>query len=143
MYKVYVKTDSNGYITAVDSSAFLTDLTGWIEIDEGDGDKYHHAQGNYLSKPIMTDSGVWQYKLEDGAVRECTSNEIAAQEAETNKPVTPIVPRNVTAGEYITANGTLYKATANIPNGGDIITGQNAEETTVEAQLYELTQKGE
>lgn len=51
-------------------------------------------------------------------------------------------PRNVTVGEYITVNGTLYKATANIPNGEPIITGQNAVETTIEEQLYELT-KGE
>ena len=51
-------------------------------------------------------------------------------------------PRNVTAGEYITVNGTMYKATANIPNGEPIITGQNAIETTIEEQLFELT-KGE
>lgn len=53
-----------------------------------------------------------------------------------------IAPWNITAGEYITVNGTLYKATANIPNGEPIITGQNAIKTTVEAQLMEL-QKGE
>lgn len=86
-YIVYVKTDPNSYITAVNSSAFLADATGWTEIDSGYGDKYHHAQGNYLSKPIMTDSGVWQYKLEDGAVRECTAEEIAAQEAAIPAPV--------------------------------------------------------
>lgn len=54
----------------------------------------------------------------------------------------PVAPRNVVAGEYVTVNGTLYKATANIPNGGYIIVGQNAVVTTVEEQLYELT-KGE
>ena len=56
---------------------------------------------------------------------------------------TVTAPRNIAAGDYITVNGVLYKATTNIPNGGAIITGQNAEETTVEAQLYELAQKGE
>ena len=30
-YKVYVKTDENGIITAVNSSAFLADVTGWAE----------------------------------------------------------------------------------------------------------------
>ena len=54
----------------------------------------------------------------------------------------PKASRNITAGEYITVNGILYKATTNIPNGGYIITGQNAVETTIEEQLYELT-KGE
>lgn len=53
-----------------------------------------------------------------------------------------LAPRNITAGEYATVNGTMYKATENIPNGEPIITGQNAVETTIEEQLYELT-KGE
>ena len=54
----------------------------------------------------------------------------------------PVAPRNITEGEYITVDGVLYKAITNIPSGEPIITGQNAIETTVEAQLYEL-QKGE
>jgi len=142
-FKVYAKINSDSYITTIDSSAFLTDLIDWLEIDEGSGDKFHHAQGNYFDKPLKTENGVYQYKLEDGVVRECTAEELAEQEAEENKPTTPTAPRNITAGEYITVNGVLYKATANIPNGGAIITGHNAEETTVEVQLYELTQKGE
>lgn len=54
----------------------------------------------------------------------------------------PVAPRNITKGEYITVNGVLYKATENIPNDANIITGQNAVVTTVEEQLYEMT-KGE
>lgn len=49
-----------------------------------------------------------------------------------------VAPRNITAGEFVTVNGVLYKATENIPNGERIIVGQNAIKTTVEAQLYEL-----
>ena len=56
--------------------------------------------------------------------------------------VLPVAPRNITAGEYITVNGVLYKATANIPNGEPILIGQNAIETTIEEQLAELA-KGE
>ena len=55
-YEVYITINKNGYTTAVNSSAFLTDTDGWIKIDEGYGDKYHHAQGNYFDKPIHTDS---------------------------------------------------------------------------------------
>ena len=47
-YIVYVKTNSNGYITAVNSSAFLTDTTDWIEIDSGYGDKYHPHHGRRI-----------------------------------------------------------------------------------------------
>lgn len=80
-YTVYVKTNSDGYITAVNSSAFLTDTAGWTEIDSGYGDKYHHAQGNYFPQPIITDGGAYRYKLVDGVPVECTAEEIAQQEA--------------------------------------------------------------
>ena len=91
-YKVYVKTDSNGYITAVNSSAFLTDTDGWTEIDSGYGDKYHHAQGNYFPEFLTMDSNVWRYKLVDGAPVECSAEEIAAQEEALIKPEEPEEP---------------------------------------------------
>lgn len=84
-YKVYAYVNSSGHITSVNSSAFLTDLTGWTEIDQGAGDKYHHAQGNYLPGPLMTDGGAYRYKLVNGAPVECTPEEIAEQE-EANQP---------------------------------------------------------
>ena len=84
-YIVYVKTNSKGYITEVNSSEFLTDTTDWVKIDSGYGDKYHHAQGNYFPEPIMTMGGAYRYKLVDGVVVECTAEEIEAQE-EANKP---------------------------------------------------------
>lgn len=90
IYEVYVKTNENGYITAVNSSEFLADTTGWVKIDEGYSDKYHHAQGNYFDKPIYTESGVYRYKLADGVAVECTAEEIAEQEA--NIPVPEPTP---------------------------------------------------
>lgn len=80
-YIVYVKPNENGYITAVDSSAFLSDTTEWVEIDRGTGDRFHHAQGNYFPESIITDGGAYRYKLVDGAPVECTPEEIAEQEA--------------------------------------------------------------
>lgn len=85
-YIVYVKPNDSGYITAVNSSAFLTDTTGWVEIDRGKGDRFHHAQGNYFPQPIRTIGGAYRYKLVDGKVAECSVEEIVAQE-EANKPV--------------------------------------------------------
>lgn len=84
-YIVYAKTNSSGYITEVNSSAFLTDTTDWVEIDRGTGDRFHHAQGNYVPEPIITDGGAYRYKLVAGAPVECTPEEIAAQEA-ANRP---------------------------------------------------------
>lgn len=78
-YIVYVKINSVGYITAVNSSAFLTDTSGWTEIDRGSGDKYHHAQGNYFPLPLMTEDGAYRYKLADGKPVECTPEEVQGQ----------------------------------------------------------------
>lgn len=79
-FKVFVKTNENSYIIAVNSSAFLTDTAGWVEIDQGCGDKYHHAQGNYFQESIATEGGAYRYKLVDGKPVECTTEEIAEQE---------------------------------------------------------------
>ena len=104
-YIVYVKPNENGYITAVNSSAFLTDTTGWVEIDRGYGDKYHHAQGNYFPEPIMTIGGAYQYKLVNKKPVECTAEEIAEQE-EANKPIPTPTPEERIA-ELEAENKTL------------------------------------
>lgn len=77
-YGVYVKTDETGRITAINSSAFLTDVEGWQMIDEGYGDRYHHAQGNYFNKPLMDERGVYRYKLVEGEAVERTAEEMDA-----------------------------------------------------------------
>lgn len=88
-YIVYVIPNDAGYIAAVNSSEFLPDTTGWVEIDRGAGDKYHHAQNNYFGQPIRTESGVYRYKLVDGKPVECTPEDIAAQIAAQPEP-TPV-----------------------------------------------------
>ncbi len=79
-YKVYIRTDVSGRIVAINSSAFISlpDLPGWAEIDSGLGDKYHHAQGNYLPGPLMDERGIYRYKLVGGKVVERTKDEIDA-----------------------------------------------------------------
>lgn len=78
-FVVYAKTNNSGYITDVNSSAFLSHVSGWTEIDSGTGDKYHHAQGNYLPGPLMTEGGAYRYKLAGGKPVECTPEEIQGQ----------------------------------------------------------------
>ena len=96
-YTVYVKVNESGYITAVNSSAFLNDFTGWTEIDQGQGDKYLHAQGNYLPGPLMTDGGAYRYKLVNGKPVECTPEEIQEQEDANQTEPTPSIPEEVEA----------------------------------------------
>ena len=94
-YIVYVKTNSIGYITAVNSSAFLTDTSGWTEIDSGNGDKYHHAQGNYFPQPIITEGGAYRYRVVEGVPTECTAEEIEAQEEALRPEPTPTLENRV------------------------------------------------
>ena len=77
-YKVFVRVDDAGRVVEINSSAFVTDTDGWVEIDSGWGDKYHHAQGNYLPGPLMDERGVYRYKLVDGKVAERTQEEMDA-----------------------------------------------------------------
>lgn len=75
-YIVYVKTNEQQNIIAVDSSAFVSDLEGWTQIDQGNGDKYRHAQGHYFDKSLYTEDGVCQYKLVESKAVERSQEEI-------------------------------------------------------------------
>ena len=78
-YTVYAKTDDRNVITAINSSAFLTDTMDWTEIDEGEGDKYLHAQNNYLPAGLMDENGLFNYKLTDGKPELRTAEETAPE----------------------------------------------------------------
>lgn len=84
-YRVYVQTDERSRITAINSSAFV-DADWGTEIDQGYGDKYHHAQGNYLPGPLYTEDGIPRYKLEDGEAVERSEEEIAADREARPEP---------------------------------------------------------
>lgn len=77
-YNVFIRVDDKGRVVGINSSAFLEDSTGWVQIDSGAGDKYHHAQGNYLPKPIYNWSGIPIYKMEMGEIKERSEEEIRA-----------------------------------------------------------------
>ena len=76
--RVYIKIDSENRITAVKSEVFISDTSGWVEIDNGDGVRFVHAQGNYLPKPITDENGIYRYKFENGTVCERSADEMAA-----------------------------------------------------------------
>lgn len=62
LYKVLARVDDAGRVVEINSSEFLTDVTGWTEIDSGFGDKYHHAQSNYFPQPLYDERGIKRYK---------------------------------------------------------------------------------
>lgn len=76
--RVYIKIDSENRITAVKSEIFISDTSDWVEIDNGDGVRFVHAQGNYLPMPLTDENGVYRYKFENGAICERSEEEMAA-----------------------------------------------------------------
>lgn len=97
---VYIKTDSNSNITDINSDVFINDTDGWIKIDEGIGDKYTHAQGNYLSNGLTTENGIYRYKYIDNKVIEKTHEEIQ-NETENNNNETEISDAELIQAEML------------------------------------------
>lgn len=90
-YKVLIKINNAKNIIAVDSDAFVASLDGWIQIDEGIGDRYHHAQNNYFPKPKYDERGIPCYDyVPDGDPkwRERTQEEMDADYMPPEKEVT-------------------------------------------------------
>lgn len=83
---VYVKTDKDGVITAIDSSAFISGA-GWTEIDRGEGDKYHHAQGHYLEHGLTDADGLYNYKLVGGVPALRSDDEKAPERARVSAAI--------------------------------------------------------
>ena len=77
-YKVLIRVDAAGRVVAINSDAFVADADGWTEIDSGWGDKYHHAQGNYLESPLTDERGLFLYKFENGQVVKRSAAEVEA-----------------------------------------------------------------
>ena len=90
--KVYVKLDENKVIKEINSSIFLIDINDYIEIDEGYGDKYAHAQSQYLEKGMIDNKGRLNYKF-DGGLLELTEEE--------KEILFPILPPQPTAEERL------------------------------------------
>lgn len=86
LYKVLVQVDDASRITAINSDAFISDETGWTVVDVGTGDRYHHAQNNYLTNPLIDDRGVYRYKFVDGMAVQRTQTEMDTDYANQPDP---------------------------------------------------------
>ena len=89
-YQVLIKIDEEDRITEVTSNEFAS-MDGWIQIDEGAGDRYHHAQGNYFPGPLYDARGIPRYAyVPDGNPkwRERTQEEMDADYSPPEKEST-------------------------------------------------------
>lgn len=100
-YKVYVSVQ-DGYITSINSEIFLSqeEMDSMEEIDKGQGDKYAHAQSQYLEKGLVDEKGRHNYKFVDGKVVEV---------AEEEKPTIKEPEQQATAQDKIEAQ-VMYTA---------------------------------
>lgn len=100
-YKVYVSL-SDGYITSINSDIFLSEeeMSTMTEIDQGKGDKYAHAQSQYLEKGLVDEYGRYNYKYVEGKV-------IEVEEEDKPKVVDP--EQQATAQDKIEAQ-VMYTA---------------------------------
>lgn len=75
-YKVYASLQ-DGYITSINSEIFLSqeEMDAMTEIDKGQGDKYAHAQSQYLEEGLVDEKGRYNYKFVEGKVVEVAEAE--------------------------------------------------------------------
>lgn len=100
-YKVYVSLQ-DGYITSINSEIFLSqeEIQAMTEIDQGQGNKYAHAQSQYLEKELVDEHGRYNYKFVEGKVVEV---------AEEEKPTIKEPEQQATAQDKIEAQ-VMYTA---------------------------------
>lgn len=100
-YKVYVSLQ-DGYITSINSEIFLSqeEMSTMTEIDQGQGDKYAHAQSQYLEKGLVDEKDRYNYKFVEGKVVEV---------AEEEKPTIKEPEQQATAQDKIEAQ-VMYTA---------------------------------
>ena len=85
--KVYIQTDTEGRILRCEGGYTTpADLTGWIEIDEGTGDKYNLCQSHYFDGGLYTMDGIPRYRWDGTRAVERTEEELEADRAARPAP---------------------------------------------------------
>lgn len=80
--KVYIQIDNQGRILRCDGGYTTpADLTGWIEIDEGTGDKYNLCQSHYFDGGLYTMDGIPRYRWDGTQAVARTEEELEADRA--------------------------------------------------------------
>ena len=85
--RVYILLDEKERIVRIEGEYSLpSDLTGWVQIDEGYGDRFSLAQSHYLDGGLYTMQGIPRYKYDGGACVLRSDAEIAEDVANLPKP---------------------------------------------------------
>lgn len=85
--EVYIQTDAEGRILRCEGGYTTpADLTGWIKIDEGAGDRYNLCQSHYFDGGLYTRDGIPRYKWDGTQAVERTEEEMEADRAALPTP---------------------------------------------------------
>ena len=76
-YKVYARADENGKVTKIFSTCFEEPIDTDVLLKEGSGDEFVHV-GYYQN---FNEDFTHKYCIENGEMRECTTEEIEAEKA--------------------------------------------------------------
>lgn len=86
MSKVYVLLDGDKIVRCEGgySIANIQNISDWVLIDEGEGDRYNLCQSCYFEGGLYTEDGICRYKLVNGQPQERT-----AEEMDADRPAPP------------------------------------------------------
>ena len=118
--KVYIQVDSDGRILRCEGGYTTpADLTGWIEIDEGTGDKYNLCQSHYFDGGLYTMDGIPRYKWGGSAAVMRKDEEMEADRAAIPEPKpSKTVEARLTALEAEAEQAKADREALNILLGG-------------------------
>lgn len=118
--KVYIQIDNQGRILRCDGGYTTpAGLTGWIEIDEGTGDKYNLCQSHYFDGGLYTMDGIPRYRWDGTQAVERTEEELEADRAAIQDPKpSKTVESRLTALEAEAEQAKADREALNILLGG-------------------------
>ena len=118
--KVYIQIDNQGRILRCEGGYTTPhDLTGWIEIDEGEGDRYNLCQSHYFDGGLYTVDGIPRYKWDGSAAVLRTEDELEADRAAIPEPKpSKTVEARLTALEAEAEQAKADREALNILLGG-------------------------
>lgn len=115
--KVYIKTDGDNRIIRCEGGYTMQnieDVTQWIYIDEGEGDKYNLCQSHYFDGGLYTEDSIARWKYVDGTCVLRTVDEIEADRAARPAPVPMVTIPAVEYESMVTQNAEYEQALTDI-----------------------------
>ena len=109
--KVYIQTDTDCRILRCEGGYTTpADLTDWIEIDEGTGDKYNLCQSHYFDGGLYTMDGIPRYRWDRSAAILRTEEELEADRTSLPNPEPTTIEARVAALEADAEQAALDRA---------------------------------